>query len=280
MSFAGWNSTGPRPVRPGLVVLRAAQAARHLSLLSVAEVLHTISLPVLVRPRAPAGLQNAPGVTPVRIDGAVVWGALVVRVAVGFGRGFVVVFDGVGFGRGLVVVFDGVGFGLAEAGVGEAGAVAPMIALALAVGMSSSRAEPIPIIVNSKAKRPAYPPRVFLFSRARAATWAGMSRGGSRRFGFFTGRVCRAKASAPTGRCGRAYSSLRSAIGLWHRDYRAGNAAHPEETTAADTGRPRRPRRPASSVRGRARAGPGCRTAPKYSNPLQRPSPRSTDRGS
>ncbi|MFI9478136.1 hypothetical protein ACIG6B_30195 [Bacillus mobilis] len=164
----------------------------------MAEVLHTISLPVLVRPIAPAGLQNAPGVTPVRIDGAVVRGVLVVRVAVGFGRGLVVVRVAVGFGRGLVVAFDG---GLAEVGVGEAGAVAAMIGLALAAGaaagLSSSRAEPIPPHAHSRARRPANTPRIFLFSRARAAAWAGVSPDGSGRFGFFTGRVCRVRASRP-----------------------------------------------------------------------------------
>lgn len=113
-----------------------AQAARQRSRLSVAEVLHRISLPALVRPRAPAGLQKAPACTPVRIDsvvGLVVRGALVVRV--GAGLGLVRVGLGVGFGVGLGVLVVGVKLGDAET-VGSASACTA-VGDALAAGLSS-----------------------------------------------------------------------------------------------------------------------------------------------
>ncbi|WP_025618664.1 hypothetical protein [Salinispora cortesiana] len=169
------------------------------------EVRHIISLSVLLSPSAPAGLQKAPGVTSGIIDGDVVGGVLVVRVAVGFGAGLVVVFDGVGFGRGLVVVLGGAGFGrglvvvvagvgLAEVGVGAVEVEVALIGLALVAGLvaglSSSRAAPIPPHTHSRARKPAIPPRAH-FSHFRAAAWAGTRPDRDGRLEFSTGRVCR-----------------------------------------------------------------------------------------
>ncbi|WP_433284972.1 hypothetical protein [Micromonospora sp. CA-244673] len=76
-------------------------------------------MPLLVRPSAPAGLQKAPGCTPVRTEpvvGLVVRGALVVRF--GAGLGLVRVGFGVGFGVGLTV---GAGLLVVAAGLGDSG---------------------------------------------------------------------------------------------------------------------------------------------------------------
>ncbi|MFC0029069.1 hypothetical protein ACFFMM_05965 [Micromonospora chaiyaphumensis] len=83
----------------------------------MAEVLQRIKVPLLVSPSAPAGLQNAPGCTPVRTElvvGLVVRGALVVRF--GAGLGLVRVGFGVGFGVGRTV---GAGLLVVAAGVGD-----------------------------------------------------------------------------------------------------------------------------------------------------------------
>ncbi|KKK07403.1 hypothetical protein LQ51_02275 [Micromonospora sp. HK10] len=130
------------------------QAARQRSRLSVAEVLHRISLPVLVRPRAPAGLQKAPACTPVRIEsvvGLVVRGALVVRFGAGLGLvrvglGLVRVGLGVGFDVGLGALVVGTRLGDAEtAGSARAcTAVGDALAAGLSEPESVKAAMPLP----------------------------------------------------------------------------------------------------------------------------------------
>ncbi|AVT32937.1 hypothetical protein C6361_29625 [Plantactinospora sp. BC1] len=83
--------------------------------MSVADDLHTISFPVDVRPSAPLGEQNAPGLTPIRTAG----------------DGFLVVF----FGFGLAVVIRGVGLLVVLAGTGAAVAGRVGVAVAPPVGL-------------------------------------------------------------------------------------------------------------------------------------------------
>lgn len=79
----------------------ADHTARHRLRLSEAVVVHTISLPVEVRPRAPCGLQNAPGCTPSRTGGFAVVFRTAGRRVVGLAAGERGLDVGVGVGAAV-----------------------------------------------------------------------------------------------------------------------------------------------------------------------------------
>lgn len=145
----GRQLTGVECGAPDRTVRGLLYAARQRARSSPAFLLHRIAVPLLVRPRAPSGEQNAPGCTPDCDGGRVVLVGLGLgRFVDGFGFGVAVVF----FGVALAVVFDGVvvggivvsvgvGVGVVSAGVAATGgisgaAVAACSGVFLAAGSS------------------------------------------------------------------------------------------------------------------------------------------------
>jgi hypothetical protein len=108
----------------------ASQARRHLLRESVADGLHSMRVPALVRPSAPCGVQNAPGCTPLRTVLVVCVGRGVAFFVAGRTVGRFVVGRGDGFVVGtLLRAFAAVVVGAAVVGGGcSAAVVAPVLA--------------------------------------------------------------------------------------------------------------------------------------------------------